>query len=387
MKCFLSHLSARGSAPVSHAARSFQCRFAKLAVFVAAVGWFLAPLQSQAVAYTYTTFSDLESVYADNGITAWSQSPNIKVIGTVINNPADMSNYNNYYINSDPNKYYDATWWQVYVQALPEGNYNGQAVAANDFGGVAAYMRVNDPRDKTVPVYEPGNLSGQWGGEMDRVNYPLDASGQKVSQSLRYGDIVMIEANSQGLHNNGKYNINEMHSTDPLKDFTITILARDTKPVATPIMLTDLKNGSDFLFDKTTIPGSDGVATRATGCEHYQASLVHLDDLTLVNTDSNDWRPEKTVTVQQGNLTFPMRLGLDSKLFDAGEDWFNKLKSGPFSVTAILDQEDSSSPYTGGYRLWLTSASELTAVPEPGCFVLLAVAASMGLLWRRRKAS
>ena len=63
-----------------------------------------------------------------------------------------------------------------------------------------------------------------------------------------------------------------------------------------------MDSSNNFIFD----------STRATGCEEYQGSLVHLDNLLL--TDPNDWGLGKTVTVSQGSLTFPMQIGLDRAL-------------------------------------------------------------------------
>jgi hypothetical protein len=206
---------------------------------------------------------------------------------------------------------------------------------------------------------------------VNRLNYPVDLGGHQVTTPLQYGDVVLVQANAPGLFYAGKLNVNEQHSTDPAKDFSITILQRGTTPTAAQIALSDLKNASDdFLFD----------ATRATGCERYQGGLVHLDGLTLV--DPADWGLGKTVTVRQGVLTFPMQLGLDPALalVDAAA-----LNATPFSATAILDQEDGSSPYTGGYSLWLTSASGLMVVPEPGSLISLTLAAlTASLIWRRR---
>ena len=164
-------------------------------------------------------------------------------------------------------------------------------------------------------------------------------------------------------------------------EFSITVLERGTTPTATSVNLSELVasgTGGAFLFDQT----------RATGCEHYQGSLVHLDGLTL--TDPSQWAaaaadPSNTasVTVQQTingqTYYFPMILGVDPAL-----DQVNAYTLGTFSVTAILDQEDSTAPYTGGYRLWVTNASEVT--PEPGSLVMLAAAALSGLLWWRRRA-
>jgi hypothetical protein len=109
--------------------------------------------------------------------------------------------------------------------------------------------------------------------------------------------------------------------------------------------LADLKNSDNvtYKFD----------ATRATGDEHYQSSLVHLDGLTL--DSSSTWTAGGAVTVKQSGLTFTMQLGLDSALSSINAA---VLKTTPFSVTAILDQEGGD--LTGGYSLWMTNAGELT---------------------------
>ena len=137
---------------------------------------------------------------------------------------------------------------------------------------------------------------------------------------------------------------------------------------ASAIELSDLKDtNDDYIFD----------ATREAGCEHYQGSLVHLDNLLLV--DPANWALDGEVTVTKNGLTFGMKLGIDADLLsiDSG-----LLATTPFSVTAILDQE--SSDFTTGYRLWLTNAGDLiVAVPEPGTVVLAIVAMLALLPWRR----
>ncbi|HPP53656.1 MAG TPA: PEP-CTERM sorting domain-containing protein [Thermoguttaceae bacterium] len=113
---------------------------------------------------------------------------------------------------------------------------------------------------------------------------------------------------------------------------------------------------------------------------------MHLDGLLLV--DPQNWALNGTVTVKQtvgGNeLTFPLKLGIDPALAAINA---SLLATTPFSLTAILDQEDSGSPYTDNYRLWLTSASDLGAafamVPEPASVALLS--AGMALLWILRR--
>jgi hypothetical protein len=290
------------------------------------------------VTFTYTTHAALQAVLHGEddvwGNTAWpggglAPYP-IQMTGVVINNPWDILNYDNSV---------DQPQWQVFVQAT----------AGGDYGGTAMYMR------KKIPWAPSQNYTdAEWSTEMARVNHPGG-----VSEPLQRGDRINIYARAPGAFYNGKYNVNETHKKDPLLDFDIEILERgiELAPLAAQIALSDLTVGGDdgFIFD----------GTRATGCEHYQGSLVHLDNLLL--DDPGNWGLNKTVTVRQDDLTFKMLLGLDPDLalVDA-----SLLATNPFSVIAILDQEDSSAPYTGGYRLWLTNASDLSAVPEPGTMVL-----------------
>ncbi|MCD4728644.1 MAG: PEP-CTERM sorting domain-containing protein [Pirellulales bacterium] len=336
---------------------------------------FLLALPAMADAYTPTLHSEYQAVTGDDpkGDPAWplSGSPYpIQLLGVVINNPEDMSDYGVYSSDMD-----DPTWWQTYIQALPAGVYGGQTVAPNDYGGTALYMRVRHPWIESASFYSDSG----WAAEMERLNYPTDVgTGEPVTTPLKYGDVIMVQAKAPGLFFRGKYNINEQHNVDTSKDFYITILQRDTTPtVASPddFTLADLKDASDnFIFNED----------RLAGCEHYQASLVSLDSLLLV--DAANWALDGTVMVKQTvegiERTFPMKLGLDDDLASIDAEL---LETTPFSVTAILDQEDYDAPYTGGYRLWLTNASNLTVVPEPGSLALL-VAGGLAalLLWRRR---
>jgi hypothetical protein len=312
--------------------------------------------------YVYTAFSDLEAVNSD-GTNAWPGAAGnhaIVVYGTVINNPSDMT--------SDPNN-----WWQAYIQTTP-GTYDGHTVPADDHGGAALYAN----NYGTYPYTTPSGTTVTWNGEFDRLSNPLDLNGNQVT--LHYGDVVKVEAKAPGMFMRGKYNINEMHMADPDYDFSITVLQQNTTPAAADITLSDLKNlDGTFKFD----------ATRNSGCEFYQASLVHLTGLTLVSTAN--WKQNGTVSVRQGDLTFDMLLGMDSA-FDPtkpGSIDPNVLTSTPFEITAIFDQEgkdlDLNGVYDQGYRLWLTSASGLRTVPEPSGLALLAVGAAASLLrWRRR---
>ncbi len=295
--------------------------------------------------FTPTQHSEYQAVY-DDGTSAWvtgGYRP-IEMVGVVINNPWQMLNYET---SSSPE-------WQVFFQAVEPG----------DYGGTAMYMR------RFAPAFLGGaNLfvGTQWNEEMARLNYPVyEPTGELVSEPLRYGDLIRVQANAPGLFYGGKMNINTQHSSDPLKSFSITILERDWEPTAAQITLADLKDDSDgFIFDEN----------RLVGCEHYQGSLVHLDNL-LLDDDPANWYLNNVVTVRQGDLTMPLQLGIDPEL-----GWIDPfaLTTTAFSVTAILNQESGGGPHTGGYRLWLTSADGLQSVPEPSS-IALAVMGCIGMI-------
>ncbi len=291
-------------------------------------------------AYTLTKHSEYQSVF-DDGTSKWfaeeydqvTGTP-IEMIGVVINNPWHMLNYAT---DASPQ-------WQVFFQSVDE----------NDFGGTAMYMRRFHPNSGANLF-----VGTKWNEEMQRLNYPIyGPTGEVVDEPLRYGDLIKVQASAPGRFFGGKANINTQHTSDPNKAFSVTILERDWEPVASQISLADLKDENDnFIFDEL----------RSTGCEHYQGSLVHLDNLLLVDTDPAKWTLNNVVTVRQGDLTMPMQLGIDPDL-----GWIDpyQLTTTPFSVTAILNQESGGGPHTGGYRLWLTSAGNLNPVPEPGTWVL-----------------
>lgn len=330
---------------------------------------------------SYMLHSQYQAVSEPYGAPAWSGVGPITMTGVVLHDAWDMLYYADagqiWPADVDPRSQYSeaSPQWQVYFQATEA------AKAAGDFGGTAMYMR----------KYAPAFLGGHdvfpdptWTEEMNRLNYPIyvgsdaavsvDGEG-RVTEPLRRGDLIEVVANAPGLHFGGKYNINTQHlgpasagvDYDEDKAFSITILERGV-PLASPVItLADLKDANDqFIFD----------ATRQTGCEHYQAGLVHLDDLLLV--DPENWGLYNTVTVRQGDLTFPMQLGIDPALASVQADM---LAATPFSVAAILNQEaPGSGPWTGGYRLWLTSAADLTAIPEPGAALILAIGFVVGVL-------
>ncbi|MDY0168770.1 MAG: hypothetical protein RBS80_19635 [Thermoguttaceae bacterium] len=335
-----------------------------LSAFAVAALSGLRPSAADGQTFTSTLHSEYQEVFDDGDSKWWSERPfppryPIEIIGVVINNSRDML----YYSDDPASPYYsDDPQWQVFFQATED------AKAADDFGGTAIYMRRYHPMT-SVDLF-PG---AEWAEEMDRLNFPVyTVTGEKVTEPLQRGDLIKVEAKAPGMFFRGKNNVNTRHTSDPLNEFTITILERGVPLVAPLITLADLKDANDdFIFDEF----------RQYGCEHYQASLVRLEDL-LLDDDPANWFLYNTVNVRQGDRTFPMQLGLDPALvaIDA-----STLLTTPFHVTAILNQEDASYPYTGTYSLWLTSAMDLTVVPEPGTGVLAILGVTVAILLGRRR--
>jgi hypothetical protein len=286
--------------------------------------------------YTWVTNSQLQAINSDGSsyfatIHPTSSPDAVEFMGVVVNNPADME-----YL--DPAACPSTTFpqFQTFVEALPGGTYGGYTVAPGDFGGVALYV------GQTVPWFPPNTASAdftnaQWAQELSFLG----------ASTLTTGDVVLVQADAPGLEYDGKFNINTQHMNTfayPGYGFSITVVGQTRPPVAS-ISLSDLvePNGTQ-IFDPTM----------ATGCEHYKGSLVHLNDLLL--TDPGDWGGGTPVTIQQGNLTFPMQVGLDNGLASLNPQ---TLSTRPFSITAIVDQEATGDDTTG-FSVWLTNASNLT---------------------------
>lgn len=284
--------------------------------------------------------------------------------GVVLNNTEDWL---------DPAAAYDpgpeAHLWELggeaefYVQAVDlPGTWDD-----GDFGGTACWMGQN--YGNHVIHQDPlfNYTDAEWHAELDRLQ--IWRPGGSTAPLVRAGNLVEIRARG-GLSYNGKMNVNEQHSNDPLNDFEVVILDEDYGlPAATSITLADIKYADDEpIFDYT----------RASGGELYQSTLVKIENMRFV--DASGWGTDSDLVLTDGaGRTLDIRLGLtDSFLAQPAPDLFN--------VVGIMDQNEFGG--TGGYRLLAMNAADFQAVPEPDTLALLASGALMlmiGGYWSRRK--
>jgi hypothetical protein len=297
-------------------------------------------------AMTATKFSEMQAVKAD-GSSVWSiptwgaeAEQGYILTGVVLNNPADMLDSTPNYIPSAEGTLWQlGAQWQIYVQTVDPSDFGGAAVyIAQNYGNHVWHWDSSDFATSTSYSY----TNEEWEDEIERIS---------LLGTLQAGDLIEIHARG-GLFYKGKYNVNEQHDNDPIYDFEIIRLGHLGLPDPTLISLADVKNPDDtFKF----------VQDRSSGAEHYQATLVELKNVSIV--DASGWGANGTVTISDGALTLAMQLGLTG--FDS-----MSAPTGSFDVWGIFDQEGSN--YTSGYRLWVTDAGQITLVPEPSILALLA---------------
>jgi hypothetical protein len=218
-----------------------------------------------------------------------------------------------------------------------------------DAGGIAAWSGC---------FFQGGPGSAEWEAEYDRMNESGFVPGDRV------------RVTGFAAFHNGKTNINERHSPAPAMDFVIEVIDAGVG-MPTPTVLPSV--AASVGFD----------ATRATGGERYQATWCRLENAWIASMPDG-WGAGKTVLVtDDGVNTLPVLLsGMGD--FDAFA-----APTGAFAVTGVFDQEDTSKPYTGDYRLWVKDFADFDVeapgapVSEPGGPAILGVA--VAALARRRR--
>jgi hypothetical protein len=186
----------------------------------------------------------------------------------------------------------------------------------------------------------------QWLAEIGHLNNdPCSGHRFMPGDKVRVTGLVMFH--------NGKTNINERHTTDPDYDVIIELVQLGKGlPEPEVITLSQVKDANDnFIFNQT----------RLTGGEYYQARLVRINDVNFV--DANLWAPNATMTIRDNTgRTFPVLLGIGPGITVGSNNLLTQ-----FDIIAIFDQEDTSSPYTAGYRLWVTNYDGNGQILADGC--------------------
>ena len=276
-----------------------------------------------------------------DGSSAYNGTFPIRLRGVLLNNPEDWL---------DPTAAYDpgyTPWflggeWEIFVQAvdMPDQTYDD-----GDLSGTACWMGQNYGN---VPWHgDPiwSYTDAEWEAELERLNYP-DGPG---SDPIRKGDLLEIRVRG-GLNYQGKMNVNEQHNNDPAYDFEIVRIQQGYGlPAPAVITLSDLKDASDeFIFD----------ATRQTGGERHQASLVRILDVELV--DGSGWGTDADLQLTDATgRTLDIHLGLSQS--------FNETTAptGVVDVVGFLNQ--ASLDGTDGYYLMVMNAGDVFTRGDANC--------------------
>ncbi len=252
---------------------------------------------------------EFQAVNAD-GVGTYSATDKVIISGIVLNNPEEI-------LNPAPATGYMGGQWQVYIQG--EGD---------DHAGTAVYMG-----QYYAKVGGSGNYTDeQLLAELCRMNHDPN-----TGYTFAAGDRVRVTGWYKFYK--GKINVNEKHQVEPMYDVEVELLEPAVGlPQPETITLDLIKDANNqYIFDQT----------RTTGCEYYQARLVRVDDVNIVNP--GNWAPDGTITIADGTgRTFPVKLGIG--------DGFTRYDcpTAQIDVIGIFDQESSGYMVCkDGYRLWV----------------------------------
>jgi len=269
------------------------------------------------------THREFQAVNAAGELT-YAATEMVTLEGIVLHNPGDM-------LDPTPDDgmtqmYNLAAEWQLFFQG--EGD---------DVAGTAVYM---GQMYSNLPWVSPdgGYSNEEWVAELARLNAAQFSVGDR------------IRATGYFLSYKGKNNINEQHSNDPQRDFTIELVEKGVGlPKPELVTLDDLKDDLDqFIFDPA----------REVGCERYQIRLIKIEGVSVV--DPAGWGPHGTLTITDGVKTFPVKLGRGNGIY-AGSYNLNET----FDVIGILNQEGAN--LVDGYELYVVNYDgngQVLAAPE-----------------------
>jgi len=257
------------------------------------------------------THWDLQAVNS-GGVGTYEASNKLAITGIVLNNPEEM-------LNHAPCTVGMGGQWQIYIQG------EGQ-----DHAGTAVFMGQN----YSIAGGSGNYTDEEWLSELYRINYDPN-----TNYMFTAGDRIRVTGWYKFYK--GKLNINEKHQIEQMFDFDIELLKPAVGLPQPEIITLDMVKGEndEYIFDET----------RLTGCEYYQARLVRVDNVNII--DPENWAPDGTVTIMDDTgRTFPVKLGVG----DGFENY--PCPTEQIDVIAIFDQEASGySVCKDGYRLWVTN--------------------------------
>lgn len=269
------------------------------------------------------THREFQAVNATGELT-YAATEMVTLEGIVLHNPGDM-------LDPTPDDsvmqmYNLAAQWQLLFQG--EGD---------DVAGTAVYM---GQMYSNLPWVSPdgGYSNEEWVAELTRLNAAQFSVGDRIRVTGYF------------LSYKGKNNINEQHSNDSQRDFTIELVEKGVGlPKPEVVTLDDLKDDLDqFIFDPA----------REVGCERYQIRLIKIEGVSVV--DPAGWGPHGQLTITDGIKTFPVKLGRGNGIY-AGSYNLNET----FDIIGILNQEGAN--LVDGYELYVVNYDgngQVLAAPE-----------------------
>ena len=290
------------------------------------------------------THSNLQSVN-ETGASAWEGSLPFTIRGVITTTLDEMLDTTPNFLPWDngANSGKMGAEWQIFIQAVDEG----------DFGGTALWLGQNYGNQPWIRNEALSYTNDAWLENLLRVTTDPDSG-----VTFEPGDLVEVTAR-KSLAYGGKRNINEAHSNAPENKFDIHLLEADYGlPAPEFITLSHLvqpdtsgENAQLNIFDQT----------RQTGGERYQGTRVRISGLQIVNAEG--WNPEET-WARRGNI----------KVTD-GENRFFTLRhprrnigpvpTGVFDAVGIINQESGSSTLGDtGYELFVQEVIADSTAPQ-----------------------
>jgi hypothetical protein len=290
------------------------------------------------------THSNLQSVN-ETGASAWEGSFPFTIRGVITTTLDEVLDPTPNFLPWDngANSGKMGAEWQIFIQAVDEG----------DFGGTALWLGQNYGNQPWIRNEDMSYSNEDWLENLLRVT-----TDPESGVAFAPGDLVEVTAR-KSLAYGGKRNINEAHSKALENKFDIRLLEADYGlPAPELITLSELvlpdysgENAQLNIFDQT----------RQTGGEHYQGTRVRINGLQIVNAEG--WNPEETWS-KRGNI----------KVTDGNNHFFalrhprrniGPVPTGIFDAIGIINQESGSATLgSTGYELFIQEVVDQSPVPQ-----------------------